>query len=154
MGFLGRMMKGLSGVARDVGAMADQYKGDNDFLEAVCAASALVAFADGKLEDSERAAAIRIITAHPVLSKAYDRNSIEQTLQTMLGRATDASGRHSLGRELDDIKSKQNAMQMSEDVYLIALDIAGADGNVGDDEKVVLDKIAKKLGVDTTKFDF
>ena len=35
-----------------------------------------------------------------------------------------------------------------------ALDIAQADGTVQDEEKVVLEKIAKRLSVDVTKFDF
>ncbi|WP_286202112.1 TerB family tellurite resistance protein [Ochrobactrum sp. SFR4] len=43
---------------------------------------------------------------------------------------------------------------MAEDVYLIALDIANADGEVEPEEDAVLKKIAARLGVDTSKFDF
>ena len=55
---------------------------------------------------------------------------------------------------LDDIKGRPNAAQMAEDVYLVALDIAMADGSIGDDEKRVLATIAKRLNVDPAKFEF
>lgn len=43
---------------------------------------------------------------------------------------------------------------MADDVYLVAVDVAGADGNVADQEKEVLKKIANRLGVDPSKFEF
>jgi len=130
------------------------YGGNKDFLEAVCAACALVANADGNIEDSEKTKAISVVNNHPTLSQMYQQKDIETCLETMFKRAKDASGRQMLARELDDIKGAENGAKMSDDVYLMALDIAGADGNVGDDEKAVLAKIAKRLGVDTSKFEF
>lgn len=151
MGILGGLKKAFSGAAREVSA---EYGQNKDFLEAVCAGVALVAFADGELEDSEKLKAKDIVGTHSVLSKLYSRDVIEQTLSTMFGRAKDASGRQALARELDDIKGKPNGPQMSEDVYLIAVDIANADGELEEPEKVVLKKIADRLGVDPQKFEF
>lgn len=43
---------------------------------------------------------------------------------------------------------------MAEDAYLIALDIANADGDLEPAEEAVLKKLAARLGVDASKFDF
>lgn len=131
-----------------------EYGENRDFLEAVCAASALVAAADGDIEDSERRKIVSTIQNHPALGKLYQSNLIEQTAETMLKRAKDASGRQLLARELDDIKSRPNGSQMAEDVYLVALDVANSDGEIEPQEDAVLKKIASRLGVDLSKFDF
>jgi tellurite resistance protein TerB len=138
------------------GAGAKQIKADysqnKDYLEAVCAASALVAFADGELEDAERSKAIRTITQHPKLGEMYRPDAIESTVDAMFKRAKDASGRQLLARELDDIKGREGSM--AEDVYLVALDVAMSDGTLEPEEEVVLKKLAARLGVDLSKFEF
>jgi tellurite resistance protein TerB len=151
MGFFGALKKAVSSGAREVSA---EYGQNKDFLEAVCAGCALVAFADGELEESERLKAVQIITTHSVLSKLYQRDIIEQTLDIMFKRAKDSSGRQALARELDDIKGKPNATQMAEDIYLIASDISMADGELEPQEEAVLKKIAARLGVDPSRFEF
>lgn len=148
---LGLLKKIGGAAAKEVKA---EYGQNKDFLEAVCAGSALVAAADGEIEDSERTKVVSIITNHAQLSKLYDRNTIEQTAEAMFKKAKDASGRQSLAREMDDIKNRPDGATMCEDVYLIALDIAAADGEIEPEEQAVLEKIAKRLNVDTSKFDF
>lgn len=147
----GALKKAFGAGAREIKA---EYGENKDFLEAVCAASALVAAADGDIEESERRKVVSIISNHSTLSKLYQSNVIEATAETMFKRAKDASGRQSLAREMDDIKSRPDGAQMAEDVYLIALDIANADGEVEPAEDAVLKKIAARLGIDTSKFDF
>lgn len=148
----GKTIKAALGAAsKEVQA---DYSENKDYLEAVCAGSALVANADGELEDAERQKVIKICTGHPVLSKFYQRDAIEKCVETMFKRSLDASGRQSLARELDDIKSRPNGAQMAEDVYLVCVDVANADGQVEPEEEVVLKKIAARLGVDPSKFDF
>lgn len=131
-----------------------EYGKSKDFLEAVCAASALVAAADGDISDVERGKAVSLVSNHSDLSKLYQRNDIETTLETMFKRAKDASGRQQLARELDDIKGIQDGAKMAEDVYLVALDIAASSGDVDAKEQEVLNKIAARLGVDPKKFEF
>jgi len=146
------LLKKIAGsAAKEVKA---DYSGNKDYLEAVCAASALVAMADGSLEDSEKTKVINILGKHPTLGKMYDRNAIEKTADEMFSRSKDMSGRQSLARELDDIGQRPDGKQMGEDVYLIAVDVSMADGEQEPEEKVVLEKIAKRLGVDVSKFDF
>lgn len=150
MGFLSGMKKAFSAGAKEVAA---DYSQNKDYLEAVCAAAALVANADGEIEDSERSKVVRVLASHPVLGKMYQQGVIEQTAEVMFKRAKDASGRQSLARELDDIKGRDNG-QMAEDVYLVAVDVAHADGEIEPEEDVVLKKIASRLNVDPSKFDF
>lgn len=147
----GALKRAMGAGAREVKA---EYGENKDFLEAVCAAAALVAAADGDIEESERRKVVSIVQNHPTLSKLYQSNVIEQTAETMFKRAKETSGRQLLARELDDIKSRPNGQQMAEDAYLIALDIANADGELEPAEEAVLKKLAARLGVDASKFDF
>jgi tellurite resistance protein TerB len=147
----GMFKKVLKAGAKEIQA---DYSQNRDYLEAVCAASALVAAADGEIEDSERIKVVKVISNHPVLSKFYAPAIIEQTAETMFKRAKDVSGKQMLARELDDIKTKENGKQMAEDVYLIATDVAMADGELEPQEADVLKKIANRLGIDTSSFEF
>lgn len=147
----GALKKAFGAGAREVQA---NYSQNKDYLEAVCAASALVAMADGELEEVEKNKVIALLTNHSTLGKMYDRATVENTADAMFKRAKDASGRQSLARELDDIKGRPDGAQMAEDVYLIAVDVSAADGEVEPEEKVVLEKIANRLGVDPAKFTF
>ena len=141
----------VSGVNRELNAA---YSQNTDFLEAVCAAAALVAASDGDIEQSERSKIISLIQKHPQLGKLYSLDVIEKTAETMFKRAGEASGRQALARELDDIKARPDGAQMGEDVYLVALDVASADGEIEAAEQSTLDKLARRLGVDPSKFEF
>lgn len=147
----GSLKKAFGAGAKEIKA---EYSENKDFLEAVLAASALVAAADGDIEEQERRKVISVVSNHATLSKLYASNVIESTADTMFKRAKDASGRNQLARELDDVKNRTGGQQMAEDAYLIALDIAGADGELEPAEVEVLKKIAARLNVDTSKFDF
>lgn len=145
------LKKALGAGAREVKA---EYGENKDFLEAVLAASALVAAADGDIEDSERRKVVSVIQNNPTLSSLYSANVIEQTADVMFKRAKDASGRQQLARELDDVKKRPDGQQMAEDAYLVAQDIALSDGELEPAEEAVLAKIATRLNIDTSKFDF
>jgi len=127
-------------------ALNPEYAKNKDFLEAACALCASVAAADGNIEESERDATVTILTTHPKLGTLYSTQEIKSCAETMFSRAVTNMGRLSLQRELDDIKGK--GQDMAQDVYMIALDVAGADGNVGEDEEKVLERFATRLGVD------
>jgi len=144
----GLFKKVVAASGREVAA---EYGKNKDFLEAVVAAAALVAYADGELEESERRKIVSLITNHSTLGKLYKSNDIESTVDTFFKRAKDSSGRQQLSRELDDVKGNP---QFAEDVYLITLDIANSDGTLEPEEEKVLSKIAARLGVDPTRFEF
>ena len=151
MSLLGAVKKAFTSGAREINK---EYGQNRNFLNAVCASAALVANADGTIEDTEKLKAIQLITNNATLSGLYQRNDIEAALEQAFKLSKDASGRQSLARNLESIKGMANGDQMSEDVYLVAVDISMADGEVSDAEKAIMTKIANKLGVDPSKFDF
>lgn len=152
MGFFSGMKKALgAGAAAASTELKAKYSENKDFLEAVCAAVALVAAADGEIEDSEVGAIQRLVAGNDKLGSIYQPHEINAVATTMLAQAKTASGKAQLARQLDDIK---NNASMCEDTYLIALDIAMADGELEPEEEAVLKKIATRLNVDPKKFEF
>lgn len=126
-----------------------KFSGRKDFLEAVCAASALVAYADGDASDDEIDAAIKSITSNPQLSGSFSVREIETTAETMLGRAKGGRvGRNGLYKEIEDIKANT---EMSETVLLTALDVAD-NGGIDDKEKAVLAEVAKRMSLNLSQY--
>ena len=72
----------------------------------------------------------------------------------MFKQAKDSSGRQLLAREIAEVKGRPNSQQMTEDVYLIAKDIALSDGELEPAEEEMLKKLANLLGVDPSRFEF
>jgi tellurite resistance protein TerB len=123
---------------------ANRLSGQTDVLEAVAAASALVAYADGDASDDEIGATITAIKANEVLNTAFSGAQIEAAINRMLDRAAGGRvGRQGLLKECADIAGSENA----ELALLAALDVAEADGNIDDDETKALEKVADKLGL-------
>lgn len=133
-----------------VSANVNKYSGKTDFLEAVCAAAALIAAADGEIEDEEITATMTAVKSHPSLSQAFSVRQIETTMETMLERTKGRAGRMGLYREIDDIAADPD---MSETVYLVALDVSESDGEIEPEEEKVLARIASSLKIDPSKYD-
>ncbi len=131
-----------------VGDKAKKFSGKTDFLEAVCAASALVATADGDLDDNELVAAVAAVKSNAALSGAFDARAIETTMDKMCIRAVGRVGKAGLLKEIEDIKADHD---MGETVLLVALDVADS-GGISAEEKAVLAKIASTVGLDLAKY--
>ena len=131
-----------------VGDKAKKFSGKTDFLEAVCAASALVATADGDLDDSELLAAVAAVKSNAALSGAFDARAIETTMDKMCSRSVGRVGKAGLFKEIEDIKADHD---MGETVLLVALDVADS-GGISAEEKAVLAKIASTVGLDLAKY--
>ncbi len=131
-----------------VGDKAKKFSGKTDFLEAVCAASALVATADGDLDDNELVAAVAAVKSNAALSGAFDARAIETTMDKMCSRAVGRVGKAGLFKEIEDIKADHD---MGETVLLVALDVADS-GGISAEEKAVLAKIASTVGLDLAKY--
>lgn len=126
-----------------------KYSGRKDFLEAVCAAAALVAFADGDASDEEIASTIKSIAANAQLAGAFSTREIEATAEAMLRRAQGGRvGRNGLYSEIEDIKSDA---AMAETVLLTALDVADS-GGIDDKEMAILREVAKRLSLSIDKY--
>jgi tellurite resistance protein TerB len=133
-----------------VGDHANKFVRDRNYLEAVLAAAALIAVADGQIEEQEEDALIKAVKANAVLSKAWEAREIAMMAQNMLDRAKGGRmGQAGLYSELDDV-AKNPAM--AEAVLLMALDVSESDGQIEPEEKVVLEKIATRLSLSLAKY--
>lgn len=124
---------------------ANRLQGRTDLLEAVCASAALVAVADGEIEDEEIEATTKAVSANEVLTVSFDARTIEACIQRMLERAQGGRvGQMGLYKEITDVASNTEDAEL---VMLTAIDIAEADGEIEPEERVVMDKIGSKLGL-------
>lgn len=140
----------MFGFLKSKAAEATQkFSGRTDFLEAVCAAAALVAAADGEIEDAEIKATIKAVAANKALSSGFDQKTIEQTMEKMLTRA--GGGRVGRSGLWDEITEVVKNPEMAEAVVLTALDVAEGDGEIEPAEKIVLDRLAKIANVDLNR---
>lgn len=142
-----------------VGGKVQKFKGNKDFLEAVCAAAALVAYAPGpdgspgSCDDKEAEAAIKAITSNAVLSGSFSGREIETTMDTMLKRAEGGRvGKSGLFREIEEVRIKDTTGDMAEAVLLTALDVADS-GGISPEEHKLLEQIAEKLKLDLKKYE-
>jgi tellurite resistance protein TerB len=130
---------------------AKRMSGRTDLLEAVCASAALVAAADGDIDDKEVAATVKAVKANEVLNSSFAPREIEACIDRMLDRAGGGRvGKLGLYGEIEDIQSSHEDAEI---VLLTAMDIADADGSVSPEEKAVLEKIADNLGLKVSDYD-
>lgn len=128
---------------RKAQAATDKLSGRTDLFEACVAASALVAVADGSIEDSEVAAIAKAIKG----SKAFagiDKRHADHVINTMLDRAQNGRvGKSELKQELRELRNPEDG----ELALLFALDVSDADGENEEAEVKVMREIAEILGV-------
>lgn len=130
-------------------AAVQKFSGRTDFLEAVCAAAALIAAADGEIEDSEVKATVKAVKANKSLAGGFDQSTIEACINKMLERAGGGRvGRMGLWEEIREVAKDA---ELAQAVVLTALDVAEGDGEIEPEEKVVLDRLAKELSVDLSR---
>jgi tellurite resistance protein len=131
---------------------SNKLAGKTDLLEGLWAAVALVTYADGSANDDEVATAITSLENHAIVGAAFKAHEIEQAGNKQLARAKGGmAGKLALKRELAEAKAK-NTFEEMEMLVMIALDVAMADGSVGDAEKAVLKDIGKIVGVPVDQY--
>lgn len=129
------------------GETANKISGRTDLLEACCAAAVLTSMADGDVSKAEVALLPQTIAANETLSKAFTTPQINAAVQKQVQRASAGmSGKRALWKEIEDIVAMGDS-DAAETVVVVALDIASADGSIGEKERATLDKIAATLGV-------
>lgn len=134
-----------------LGGAGKRFSGRTDLLEATCAACALVAAADGEIEDSELVATQEALVNHPTLSTAFKQSEIEATASKIFSRAKGAMGRVGLMKEIEQAKSKSTADDL-ELILAVAVDVSRSDGEMEPQEIAVLQKIANTLGLNLRAF--
>ena len=137
----------LNSCKKKLSGAISKLAGNTDFLEGVCAGCALVASANG-IKDEEIEAAIDSVKTNKTLSGAFKANKIEKAMSAALERTKTRPGRLGLFKELEEITEDQ-----ADIVYLSALDVADADGEIDKEEREMLTKIAGRLGVNEAALD-
>lgn len=131
---------------------ASRLNGKTDLLEAICAGTVLVGAADGDLSDDEAAVALDRLLTHETLSVAFTATQIEQAFDKQAKRAkAGMSGRLGLRREVEEARKKSTADDL-EMLMVICVDVAAADGDIGDKEKAQLRVIGQAIGLDANRY--
>jgi tellurite resistance protein TerB len=127
-----------------------QSNENKDILEAYCAAAALMATADGTVDDKEKEASVKIISGSKSLKGLFSSDVVERTFSEYCKKAQTGSGKQELVGELQDLARMDQGVRDA--VYLVAKDICEADGSVGEQEQKRLNVVGKLLGVDPSRF--
>lgn len=131
---------------------AARMNGKTDLLEGICAACVMVGAADGDFSDDEAQTALDRLLNHETISVAFSTAQIEQAFDKQAKRAKSGmSGRIALTREVEDVKKKSTNEDM-EMLFMIAIDVAGADGSIGDKETAALNKIGTVIGLSLQRY--
>ncbi|QIG66722.1 putative tellurite resistance protein [Rhizobium phage RHph_TM16] len=125
-----------------------------DFLEAAASGTALMATVDGNADSSERNKAISVITKNKILGSVYTQPQVEAIVNAYIDKASDGTGKQELVDELKDLKNHEKGAQYAKAVYLMAQDVAKADGTIGEREAKALEVLAGILGVNPQDFAF
>ena len=125
-----------------------------DFLEAAASGVALVATIDGNADSAERNKAISVITKNKTLGAIFAGPQIEAMVNASIDKASDGAGKNELVNELKDLKNHEKGADYAKQVYLMAKDVASADGSIGEREQKALDVLAGILGVNANDFAF
>lgn len=129
-----------------LGDKMKKFNGKKDFLEGVCAACALMAFADGSASDEDVEGMLKALMSNAIISAGFNSREIETTAQAMLTRAQGGRmGRMGLMREIEEASSDPD---QAEAMLLAALDVAESDGDFSEAEQAMAEKLAAALKLD------
>jgi len=116
--------------------------GNKPFIELAVLASMIAAAADGTAGEEEYD---HIVTVIELASKgAVDRDRIDQLMQRAINKIEQGDIDALMGEVKDRVSDKKSATA----ALAFAISCAFSDGTVGEEEKTVLEQLAKVLGVD------
>jgi tellurite resistance protein TerB len=115
---------------------------NKDLAEAAIGAAMLIASADGDIEDSELQTLQAVVTSMDQFKHHQNEISIMIDKYAQLLKAGALIGKSNIMREIADCRGSE---QEIEDVLVVAVTIAGADGEFEPAEVKVLKEIAAKL---------
>ena len=150
MGFWDGLKGGISRMNDGLKSKVTQFK-NSTFAEGTMAVCALIAAADGTIDDSERKKTAAFISSNEVL-KAFD----VKELQTKFDYYCDKLSKDFYFGKIEAIqaaaklKAKPDQARAAVQIGVI---IGGADGNFDADEKAVLKELCYAVGIDPNEFD-
>lgn len=145
MGFLNIFKDKFS----DLSSKVKQYK-SKEMLEAVVAGCALVAYADGSVDPSEKAKMMGFIQNSPELSVFGMSDVVKSFDNFMSGFGFDLTiGKAQALNAMGKLKSKPEEARIA---VAVAISVGGADGNFDDSEKAVVKEICAVVGIAPEEF--
>jgi tellurite resistance protein TerB len=146
MGFWDTLTKGKA----DAMAAVKRLK-DNDIAAAAMAAAAAVAMADGKLDPEEKAKVAGHIVRNEYL-KQYEQAKLIAMFEEHVSNI-EFDSRTGISGALKVVGKLAGSPEKAEAALMITISIADAEGGIGDDEKVVLRKVADALNLSLSNYD-
>ncbi|EHK6508497.1 tellurite resistance TerB family protein [Vibrio parahaemolyticus] len=131
-------------------AQVTLHKVENrDLMEAIVAGAILVAYADGECEASELEKLATIIESNDNL--AHFGSEIGKTIDkySSMMEAGARLGKMKLMKELRDVESDE---AQKEEAFIIAIEIADADGEIEPKELEILKEIGKAFGLNPDNY--
>jgi tellurite resistance protein len=132
----------FKGKAKDA---INQFSGNKDFLEGLCAAAALVAAADGTIDDSEVDQAVNVIKSNSAVSAGFGAHEIELCFGKMAPKTSTRSGKMELKREISEVLERDKTGKLGQAIVLAAIDVADM-GGIDAKETEVLKSLAELCG--------
>lgn len=128
----------------------NQFSGNKDFLEGLCAICALTAAAEGGIDDAEYDKTMVVIRANSAISAAFSSTEIESVFGKMAPKTNTRSGKSELKNEIREVLARDKTGAMGQAMMLAALDVAD-EGGISDAETSVLKDLANLCGVNYDK---
>lgn len=138
-GFL-KKMKGAGAELANKSVKAE----NKDLMEGMVCAAALIAFADGELEDEEIEKTSTILSNSKALEAFGTEPAQFFDAQCKVLEGSYRMGRVTIMKEIEDCKANKADAEM---VLIMAIEVAFADGEMEPEEEKELNAIAAKLGL-------
>ncbi len=117
---------------------------NKDLMEAMVCAAALMAYADGELEDEEVTKISQILDTSKALEAFGTEPAQFFDAQCKILDSSYRMGRLTIMKEIEDVKGNKDESEM---VMIMAIEVAFADGEMEPEEEKELNAIAGKLGL-------
>lgn len=138
---------GLKGRAKEA---VNQFNGNKDFLEGMCAGCALTAAAEGGIDDGEYDKTLKVIQSNTAIAAGFGSGEIEQVFGRMAPKTATRSGKAELKEEIRQVVDRDKTGKMGNAIVLACLDVADV-GGISDAEVTVMKDIAAICGVNYDK---
>lgn len=128
----------------------NQFSGNKDFLEGMCAACALTVAAEGGIDDKEYEKTLTVIRSNSAIAAGFDSTQIESVFGKMQGKTTTRSGKAELKNEIREVIARDKTGGLGQAIVLASLDVAD-EGGISPAEVAVMKDIASICNVNYDK---
>lgn len=144
MGLMSSMFKGKAKEA------INQFSGNKDYLEGMCAACALTAAAEGGIDDAEYDKTLSVIRSNTAIAASFQSPEIEAVFGRMAPKTATRSGKAELKNEIREVIARDKTGTMGQAILYACLDVAD-EGGIGAQEEAVMREIAQICNVSYDK---